>query len=107
MRNKQKTEYHKKQVDTLKALRLKGQIKSIKRIFPKDHESDEIKNVQHKIKRYENKVISYNLFYELSKQIYDFKIFKTIRSFGDSIYYHKIYEIHEANLEQVYLLEYI
>ena len=47
-----------------------------------------------------------NLFYESSKHIYDFKIFKTIRSFGDSIYNHKI-EKNEVNQEQADLLEYI
>ena len=47
-----------------------------------------------------------NLFYESSKHIYDFKIFKTIRSFGDSIYNHKI-EKNETNQEQADLLEYI
>ena len=41
-----------------------------------------------------------------TKQVYDFKVFKTMRSFGDSIYNHKI-EIHEANQEQADLLEYI
>ena len=45
------------------------------------------------------------MFYESSEQIYDFKVFKT-RSFGDSIYNRKI-EIHEANVEQADLLEYI
>ena len=38
--------------------------------------------------------------------VYDFKVFKTIKSFGDSIYNHKI-GIHEANQEQADLLEYI
>ena len=37
----------------------------------------------HKIKMYENKVIRDNLFYESSKQIYDFKVLKTVRYFGD------------------------
>ena len=46
------------------------------------------------------------MFFESSKQVCDFKVFKTIRSFGDSIYNHKI-EIHEANQEQADLLEYI
>ena len=79
----------KKQVDSLKYLKLKDQTKSIEEIFPKGHESDEIKNELDKIKRYENKLIRDNLFYESTKQVYDFKIFKTIRSFGDSIYNHK------------------
>ena len=96
----------KKQVDGLKYLKLKDQTKSIEEIFPKGHESDGIKDELDKIKRYENKFIRDNLFYESSKQVYHFKIFKTIRSFGDSIYNHKI-EIHEANQEQVDLLEYI
>ena len=64
-------------------------------MFPKDCESDEIKNKLHKIKRYENKVIRQNLFDESSTQLYDFKIFKTIRSFDDSIYNYKI-ALHEA-----------
>ena len=59
-----------------------------------------------KIKRYTSKVIRDNLFYESSNQIYDYRIFKTIKSFGDSIYNYKI-EIHEANQEQADLLEYI
>ena len=46
------------------------------------------------------------MFYESNKQVYDFKVFKTIRSFRDSIYNNKI-EIHEANEEQADLLEYI
>ena len=46
------------------------------------------------------------MFYESRKEVYDFKVFKTIRSFGDDIYSHKI-EIHEANQEQADLLEYI
>ena len=95
----------KKQVDTLKNLKLKDQIKSIEEIFLEDHQSDEIKNEFHKTKKYENRVIKDNLFYESSKQVYDFKVFRT-RSFGDSIYNHK-FEIHEANQEQADLLKYI
>ena len=94
-----------KQVDALKNFKLENQTKSIEGIFPKDHESDEIKNELHKIKRYENKVIRDNLFYKSNKQVYDFRVFKTIKSFGDSIYNHKI-GIHEVNQEQADLLEY-
>ena len=61
----------------------------IKGIFPKDHESDEIKNELHKNERYENRAIRGNLFYESSKLVYYFKVFKIMRPFGDSIYYHK------------------
>ena len=65
----------------LKDLKLEDQTKSIEEVFPKDHENVEIKNDLHKIKWYENKVFRDNLFYESSKQIYHFKIFKAIRSF--------------------------
>ena len=37
-------------------------------------------------------------FYQWGKQIYDSKIFQTIRSFGERIYNDKI-EIHETNQE--------
>ena len=57
-------------------MKLEDQTKPIEEIFPKDHVSDEIKSKLHKIKIYENKVIRDNSFYESSKQIYDFKIFK-------------------------------
>ena len=59
----------KKQIYALKDLKLKDQTKSIEAIFPKDYESDEIKNELHKIKRYKNKVFRDNLFYESSKQV--------------------------------------
>ena len=65
-----------KQVDNFKKLELKDQAKSIEGIFPRDHESDEIKNELHKIKRYENKVNRDNLFFKSSKQVYDFRVFK-------------------------------
>ena len=91
-----KTIQEEKQVDALKVLKLKDQTKSIKEIFPKDHEREEIKNELHKIKRYKNKVIRDNLLFESSKRLYDFKVFKTIRPFLDKNYNHKI-GIHEAN----------
>ena len=53
----------KKQVDPLKDLKLEDQTKSIEGIFPKHHESDEIKNELHKVKKYENKVITTKLKY--------------------------------------------
>ena len=89
-----------------KRFKTKRSKKSIKGIFSKDHESDEIKNEMHRIKWHENKVTRDNLLYESSKQVYDFKVFKSKRSFGVSIYNHKI-EIQQDNQEQVDLLEYI
>ena len=44
-----------KQVKVLEDLNLKEQIKSIERVFPKGHESVEIKNKINKIKEYEKK----------------------------------------------------
>ena len=46
------------------------------------------------------------MFYEASKQVYDFKRFQTIRPFGDSMYNCKI-EIDGENLIKADLLEYI
>ena len=89
-----------------KRFKTKRSKRSIKGIFSKDHESDEIKNEMHRIKWHENKVTRDNLLYESSKQVYDFKVFKSKRSFGVSIYNHKI-EIQQDNQEQVDLLEYI
>ena len=42
----------------------------------------------------------------MSKHIYDFKVFKTVTSFDDSIYKRNI-EIHETNQEQADILEHI
>ena len=70
----------KKQVEDLKDLNLKDQTKSIEGIFPKRDETEEIKDELSKIKKYESRVIRDNLFYDLSKQSFDFKRFKTIRS---------------------------
>ena len=95
-----------KKFDVLKDFKLESQTKSFEGALPKDYESEEIKNELHKIKRYKNKVIGDNLFYESRKQIYDFKIFKTTRYFVQSIYNRKI-EIHEANQKQADLIQYI
>ena len=94
------------QVKVLKDLKLEDQTKSIEGILPKDQESNEMKNELHKIRRSERKLIKDNLFYESSKQVYDFKAFQTIKSFGNSIYNRKT-EIHEANIEQADSLEHI
>ena len=51
-----------KQVEALKDLKPENETKSIEGIFPKDRESDEIKNELSKIKRYENRVIRDNFF---------------------------------------------
>ena len=56
MQTKTMRDQEKKQVDALKDFKLEGQIKAIEGVFSKDHESNEIKNELHKIKRHENKV---------------------------------------------------
>ena len=71
----------------------KEQTKSTKEIFPEGYDSVEIKNELNEIKGYE-------------KKPFDFRIFKTIRSFGDDIYNSKI-TINEADQEQSDLIEYI
>ena len=72
-----------KQVQALEDLNLKNQPKSIEGTFPKENETNEIKDELSKIKRYENGTIRDNLFYDLSKKSFDFRTFKTIRSLGD------------------------
>ena len=89
----------KKQVRSLKDLDLKNQPKSIEEFFPKGNETEGVKDELSKIKRYENKVIRNNLFDDLSKQPFDFRTFKTMRSFRDDIY-NKRFNIDEADQEQ-------
>ena len=95
-----------KQIDALECLKPKEQTKSIKEIFPEGYDSVEIKNELNKIKEYEKKVNRDNMIYYSSKESFDFKIFKTIRSFGDDIYSSKI-TINETNQERSDLAEYI
>ena len=69
-----------------KRFRFKKSTKINRRIFPKGNETEGVKDKLSKIKRYENKVIRNNFFDDLSKQPFDFRTFKTIRSFRDDIY---------------------
>ena len=75
------------------------------RIFTKGNETKEIKDELSKIKRYEDKVIRDNLFYDLSNQPFDFRIFKTKRFFSDDIYNKRV-DIDEAYQEQSDLFGY-
>ena len=95
-----------KQIDALESLKPKEQTKSIEEIFPEGYDSVEIKNELTKIKEYERKVNRDNMNYYSSKEPFDFRMFKTIRSFGDDIYSSKI-TINEANQERSDLAEYI
>ena len=95
-----------KQIDALKSLKPKEQTKSMEEIFPEGYDSVEIKSELNKIKEYKKKVNRKNMIYYSSKELFDFRIFKTIRSFGDDIYSNKI-TINEADQEQSDLVEYI
>ena len=64
----------------------------------------EIKNELDKIKRWEEKIERKDLEYETKKYIYDFKIYETIRSFGDNIYTGK-FNIDEAEIGQSNLVK--
>ena len=94
-----------RQVEALNGLKPEKQAKPIEEIFSEGYESVEIKNELNEIKEYE-KVNRNKMVYYSSKEPFDFRIFKTIRSFGDDIYSSKI-KINEADREQADLVEYI
>ena len=93
------------QVKTLEDLNLKDQSKSIEGIFPNENEPNKIKDELSKIKRYGNKAIRDHLFYDLRKQLFDFRTFKAIKSLGDDIYNKRV-NIDEADQEQSDLVDY-
>ena len=84
----------------------KEQTKSTEDIFPEGYDSVEIKNELNKIKEFEKKVNRDNMIYYSSKEPYYFRMFKTVRSFGDDIYNSKI-TINKADQEESDLVEYI
>ena len=90
----------------MKCLKPEKQTKSIEEIFPEDYESVEIKNELNKTKEYDKKVNRKHMIYYSSKEPFDFRTFKTIRSFADDIYSGKT-TINEADQEQTDLVEYI
>ena len=61
--------------------------------------TNEIRNEVYEIKKWEEKIKWKDLKYETRKYIYDFEQYKTIRSFGDSIYTRKA-NIVEAEADQ-------
>ena len=71
-------------------------------VFPKDLESSEIKNKMNETKKLEEQINRSDLIYESSKQVYDFRRFRT-RFFGDIIVSDKISirETAESNLVNV------
>ena len=95
-----------KQVEALKGFKPKEQTKSSEGIFPEPYESVEIKIELNKVKEYEKKVNRDNMICYSTKEPFDFRVFKTIGSFGDEIYSSKI-TISEADQQQSHLVEYI
>ena len=75
----------KKQVEALKAS-TGEELESIEGLFPTNMRTDEIKNEIYEIKKSEEKIKRKGLKYEAGKHKYDFQQYKTIRSFGESIY---------------------
>ena len=76
-----------KQVEALKALKPEEnqELESIAGLFPKQMRNNEIKNEINEMKNGRK-----DLRYKTSKYTYDFKQYKTTRSFGDNIYTSKI-----------------
>ena len=74
-------------------------------VFPKDLESSEIKNKMNETKKLEEQINRSDLIYESSKQVYDFRRFRT-RFFGDIIVSDKI-SIRETAENQSNLLNVI
>ena len=96
----------KNQIHSLESLKSKEQTKSVEYIFPEVYDSVENKNELNKIKEYEKKVSRDNMIYYSCKETFEFRMFQTIRSFGNNIYSSKI-TINKADLEQSDLVEYI
>ena len=79
-----------KQIEALENLKPKKQTKLIEGIFPEGYESVEIKNEINKIKEYKKKIDRNDMIYYSSKELFNFKIFRTNRSLGENIYSGKI-----------------
>ena len=80
----------KNQIHSLESLKSKEQRKSVEEIFPEGYDSVEIKNELNKIKEYEKKVSRDNMIYYSCKELLEFRMFQTRRSFGNNIYSSKI-----------------
>ena len=66
--------------------------------------TNEIKNKNYDIKNWEDKIKRKNLKYKTKNYTYDFQQYKTVRSFGESIYTRKA-RIAEAEEDQSNLLK--
>ena len=76
-----------KQVKALNTLKSDNNKLTIADVIPKSvFANDEAKEEFNKTKEIEEKVDREKLFYKTNKNIYNFKIFQTIRTFGEDIY---------------------
>ena len=93
----------KKQVDALNILKSgennKGTIKNENIILKNAFASDEAKEEINQIKETEKKVDREKIFYDAGEYRYDFRIFNTVRTFGEDICDGKI-TLEEANKDQ-------
>ena len=74
--------------------------------FQKEMKPKELKMNQAKLRNMKIGLLEIIFFHDLSKQPFDFRTFKTIRSFGDDIYNNRI-NLDEAGQEQSDLLDYL
>ena len=91
------------QVKDLKALKPKENKEEIKSTG-KGMRTNEIKNENYDIKNWEDKIKRKNLKYKTKNYTYDFQQYKTVRSFGESIYTRKA-RIAETEEDQSNLLK--
>ena len=87
-----------------KQKQLKNNDKNTLKDFPKEMRTNEIEKYIDEIKKWDEIIKIKDLKYEIIKHKFDFQQFKTIRSFGDSIYNDKI-NIKEVKKKQNNLFE--
>ena len=96
-----------KQVDALESLKLPDKkLPPIKDFIPTENLNPEIINEIKKIEEIEKKVDRNKMVYKGTNKTYDFRNFKTIRTFGNEIR-NNVISLDTANIEQANLLSYI
>ena len=96
-----------KQVDALESLKHPDKkLPPIKDFIPIENLSPEIINEIKRIEEIEKKVDRNKMFYKGSNKTYDFRNFKTIRTFGNEIR-NNVISLDTANIEQATLLSYV
>ena len=96
-----------KQVVALESLKVPDKkLTSIKDFIPKENLNPEIINEIKRIEEIEKKVDRNKMVYKGSNKTYDFRNFKTIRTFGNEIR-NNVISLDTANIEQANLLSYV